>query len=50
MLLLLILLLIFFGGGAVWGTPTYGPTRSWSPFAALLIVLLVLWFVGIVHL
>jgi hypothetical protein len=49
MLLVLIVLLIVFGGGAVWGTPTYGPYRSWSPFMALLIVLLVLWFVGIVH-
>lgn len=48
LLLILVILLILAFGGAVWGSPRYG---WWGigPFGLLLIILLVLWLAGVIH-
>jgi hypothetical protein len=49
LLILLIVVLVLTLGGGGWGHSQYGPV-AWSPFGILLLVLVVLWLTGSLHL
>lgn len=48
LIILIVLVLLCFGGG-VWGQGTYG-VRGWSPLGILLVLVLLLWATGNLHL
>lgn len=49
LIIIVVLLLIFGGGGGYYAHRTYGPTGCGSVIAAVLIILLILWLLGVVH-
>ena len=49
LLIIIILVLLFGGGGGYYAHRTYGPTGCGSVIVAVLVILLILWFLGALH-
>jgi hypothetical protein len=49
LIIILILVLIFGGGGGYYAHRSYGPTGCGSVMVALIVILLLLWFLGVLH-
>jgi hypothetical protein len=47
--IIVVVLLLFGGGGGYYAHRSYGPTGCGSVLAAVLIILLILWFLGVLH-
>ena len=47
--IIVLVLLLFGGGGGYYAHRSYGPTGCGSVIVAVLVVLLVLWFLGVLH-
>jgi hypothetical protein len=49
LIIIIVLVLLFGGGGGYYAHRSYGPTGCGSVIVAILVLLLILWFLGFLH-